>query len=512
MELCRSQQLISSQQLQPSSPLIRVCVGGGGGGDKDVFSEPPPPIGFRFIPEEHHLIDYLKKKFHNRNEHFPLILEKNIYDDDDCHPRKLLESHGTEGVVYLFSPRFRKYPNGTRPRRTTKHGKWKNSTKELPVMDHKGVRIGKKSGLVFLPGPEDKAKNWCLCEYWIPEFQIPKKKKAERKAEPIPNMMDEFAIYKLFLSNDPQRQGKKTGRKRVKELSGSTVKLPAKKLAQRVQEPSSSTVKLPAKKLAHGGSGGLQKVEAVCNIQNRQLQHGMAGLQNAEAVYNIQNRQLQHGMAQVGNGQAHYTHNELSYIRNHNEVNNNDKEDADEQFFQNCVFIMDSDHYSDHNFDTFPYPAITHLNRGSHINNKSTHSFYKDSANDNIISNYNGLQGGGGSGGGLGRTESGWENNNIISNYNGLQGGGGSGGGFGRTESGWANSSIVGNYNGLQGGDSGGGFGRSEYGYELPPFPDELVPNYNLYSNSVSQVYGGIASVQSHAPWQQEYPQELPPY
>ncbi|KAI3847219.1 hypothetical protein MKX03_024814, partial [Papaver bracteatum] len=61
------------------------------GGDKDVCTEPPPPpVGFRFIPEEHHLIDYLKKKFHNPEDHFPLILEKNIYDDDDCHPRNLL--------------------------------------------------------------------------------------------------------------------------------------------------------------------------------------------------------------------------------------------------------------------------------------------------------------------------------------------------------------------------------------------------------------------------------------
>lgn len=76
------------------------------------------------------------------------------------------ESHGKEGVVYLFSPRFRKYPNGKQLRRDAKHGKWKNSTPDEPVM-HEGVEIGRKCSFVFRPSPYYKTTHWYLWEYRI---------------------------------------------------------------------------------------------------------------------------------------------------------------------------------------------------------------------------------------------------------------------------------------------------------------------------------------------------------
>lgn len=186
-------------------------------------------------------------------------------------------------------------------------------------------------------------------------------------------------------------------------------------------------------------------------------------------------------MAQVGNDQAHYNHNDFSHYYNHNEINYHEQDYIiNEQLVQDIDWIMNSDHCSVRDFDVaglsstsnmlslqkdsmeppmsaFPYsPAFTHIDPGSSMNRQSTDSFYN-----------------------------GWANSNIVDNQNGLQGGG----------------------------FAGGGFDRIQYGHAFPPLPDKLVPNYNpYYSSGFTQMYSDIASVPSHAPLKQEYPQELPPY
>ncbi|CAH2077782.1 unnamed protein product [Thlaspi arvense] len=71
---------------------------------------------------------------------------------------------------YFFSPRDRKYPNGSRPNRVAGSGYWK-ATGTDKIITSDGRRVGIKKALVFYAGkaPKGSKTNWIMHEYRLIE-------------------------------------------------------------------------------------------------------------------------------------------------------------------------------------------------------------------------------------------------------------------------------------------------------------------------------------------------------
>lgn len=67
---------------------------------------------------------------------------------------------------YFFSPRDRKYPNGSRPNRVAGSGYWK-ATGTDKIISSQGKKVGIKKALVFYVGkaPKGTKTNWIMHEY-----------------------------------------------------------------------------------------------------------------------------------------------------------------------------------------------------------------------------------------------------------------------------------------------------------------------------------------------------------
>lgn len=70
---------------------------------------------------------------------------------------------------YFFTPRDRKYPNGSRPNRVTGNGYWKATGADKPITSKSdpNVTVGIKKALVFYAGKGLKGikTNWIMHEY-----------------------------------------------------------------------------------------------------------------------------------------------------------------------------------------------------------------------------------------------------------------------------------------------------------------------------------------------------------
>eukprot|EP00252_Welwitschia_mirabilis_P005388 TRINITY_DN1587_c0_g1_i1.p1 TRINITY_DN1587_c0_g1~~TRINITY_DN1587_c0_g1_i1.p1 ORF type:complete len:309 (-),score=39.68 TRINITY_DN1587_c0_g1_i1:552-1478(-) len=67
---------------------------------------------------------------------------------------------------YFFTPRDRKYPNGSRPNRAAGSGYWKATGTDKPIYSS-GTKVGVKKALVFYIGraPKGTKTNWIMHEY-----------------------------------------------------------------------------------------------------------------------------------------------------------------------------------------------------------------------------------------------------------------------------------------------------------------------------------------------------------
>ncbi|CAF1697666.1 NAC domain-containing protein 86 isoform X1 [Brassica napus] len=149
------------------------------------------PPGFRFHPTDEELITYyLKRKINGREIELEIIPEVDLYKCEpwDLPGKSLLPSKDQEW--YFFSPRDRKYPNGSRTNRATKGGYWKATGKDRRV-SLKDQAIGTKKTLVYYRGraPHGIRTGWVMHEYRLDETEC----------EPTAfGMQDAYALCRVF--------------------------------------------------------------------------------------------------------------------------------------------------------------------------------------------------------------------------------------------------------------------------------------------------------------------------
>ncbi|GLJ50220.1 hypothetical protein SUGI_1068960 [Cryptomeria japonica] len=137
------------------------------------------PPGFRFFPtDEELLVHYLCKKAASQALPVPIIAEVDLYKFD---PWQLPEkAFFGEKEWYFFTPRDRKYPNGSRPNRAAGSGYWKATGADKPITVKGGnKRVGIKKALVFYAGkaPKGTKTNWIMHEYRLADVNRPARKK-----------------------------------------------------------------------------------------------------------------------------------------------------------------------------------------------------------------------------------------------------------------------------------------------------------------------------------------------
>ncbi|CAH8354977.1 unnamed protein product [Eruca vesicaria subsp. sativa] len=137
--------------------------------EKDPLAQLSLPPGFRFYPtDEELLVQYLCRKVAGYHFSLQVIGDIDLYKFDPWDlPSKALFG---EKEWYFFSPRDRKYPNGSRPNRVAGSGYWK-ATGTDKIITSDGHRVGIKKALVFYAGkaPKGTKTNWIMHEYRLVE-------------------------------------------------------------------------------------------------------------------------------------------------------------------------------------------------------------------------------------------------------------------------------------------------------------------------------------------------------
>ncbi|KAL0423670.1 UNVERIFIED_CONTAM: NAC domain-containing protein 86 [Sesamum radiatum] len=157
------------------------------------------PPGFRFHPTDEELVAYyLKRKINGRKIDLEIIPEVDLYKCEpwDLPGKSLLPSKDLEW--YFFSPRDRKYPNGSRTNRATKAGYWKATGKDRKVSSQMRA-VGMKKTLVYYRGraPHGARTDWVMHEYRLDE----------RECENPSGLQDAYALCRVFkksLNNSPK--------------------------------------------------------------------------------------------------------------------------------------------------------------------------------------------------------------------------------------------------------------------------------------------------------------------
>ncbi|KAH1057467.1 hypothetical protein J1N35_035532 [Gossypium stocksii] len=153
-------------------------------------SELQLPPGFRFHPTDEELVmHYLCRKCASQSIAVPIIAEIDLYKYD---PWDLpdLALYG-EKEWYFFSPRDRKYPNGSRPNRAAGSGYWKATGADKPIGQPKPVGI--KKALVFYAGkaPKGEKTNWIMHEYRLADVDRSARKKNSLR-------LDDWVLCRIY--------------------------------------------------------------------------------------------------------------------------------------------------------------------------------------------------------------------------------------------------------------------------------------------------------------------------
>ncbi|MFS8010051.1 putative transcription factor NAM family [Helianthus anomalus] len=150
------------------------------------------PPGFRFHPTDEELVAYyLKRKINGHKIELEVIPEVDLYKCEpwDLPGKSLLPSKDLEW--YFFSPRDRKYPNGSRTNRATKGGYWKATGKDRNV-NSQSRAVGMKKTLVYYRGraPHGARSDWVMHEYRLDE--------RECESESGLKLQDAYSLCRVF--------------------------------------------------------------------------------------------------------------------------------------------------------------------------------------------------------------------------------------------------------------------------------------------------------------------------
>ncbi|KAF6170565.1 hypothetical protein GIB67_031973 [Kingdonia uniflora] len=148
------------------------------------------PPGFRFHPTDEELVmHYLCRKCSSMPISVPIIAEIDLYKFDPWQLPGLAE-YG-EKEWYFFSPRDRKYPNGSRPNRAAGSGYWKATGADKPIGTPKPVAI--KKALVFYSGkaPKGIKTNWIMHEYRLADVDRSARKKNNSR-------LDDWVLCRIY--------------------------------------------------------------------------------------------------------------------------------------------------------------------------------------------------------------------------------------------------------------------------------------------------------------------------
>ncbi|MCE3052314.1 hypothetical protein HAX54_052202 [Datura stramonium] len=159
-------------------------------GENSVF-----PPGFRFHPTDEELVlYYLKRKICRRRILLDAIAETDVYKWDPEDLPDLSKLKTGDRQWFFFSPRDRKYPNGARSNRATKHGYWKATGKDRTITCNSRA-VGVKKTLVFYKGraPVGERTDWVMHEYTMDEEELKRCQTAQ----------DYYALYKVFKKSGP---------------------------------------------------------------------------------------------------------------------------------------------------------------------------------------------------------------------------------------------------------------------------------------------------------------------
>ncbi|GJY39869.1 NAC domain-containing protein 67-like protein [Tanacetum coccineum] len=165
---------------------------------RDAEAELNLPPGFRFHPTDEELIlHYLSQKSRSMSTIASVDSPPSIIADVDLYkhePWDLPEMalFGTK-EWYFFTPRDRKYPNGSRPNRVTRNGYWKATGADKPIKSKSNSKmtVGIKKALVFYAGKGTKGikTNWIMHEY----------------RHPAPSKLDDWVLCRLYnKKNNPK--------------------------------------------------------------------------------------------------------------------------------------------------------------------------------------------------------------------------------------------------------------------------------------------------------------------
>ncbi|XP_027344395.1 protein ATAF2-like [Abrus precatorius] len=151
------------------------------------------PPGFRFHPTDDELVNhYLCRKCAAQSIAVPIIKEIDLYKFD---PWQLPEMalYG-EKEWYFFSPRDRKYPNGSRPNRAAGTGYWKATGADKPIGKPKALGI--KKALVFYAGkaPKGVKTNWIMHEYRLANVD----RSANKKTNNNNLRLDDWVLCRIY--------------------------------------------------------------------------------------------------------------------------------------------------------------------------------------------------------------------------------------------------------------------------------------------------------------------------
>ncbi|KAL3820964.1 hypothetical protein ACJIZ3_006869 [Penstemon smallii] len=168
--------------------------------ETDPLSQLSLPPGFRFYPtDEELLVQYLCRKIAGHNFPLPIIGDIDLYKFDPWDlPSKAIFG---EKEWYFFSPRDRKYPNGSRPNRVAGSGYWK-ATGTDKIITTEGRKVGIKKSLVFYIGkaPKGTKTNWIMHEFRVSES--PKKNGSAR--------LDDWVLCRIYKKSSSTGTGQKS--------------------------------------------------------------------------------------------------------------------------------------------------------------------------------------------------------------------------------------------------------------------------------------------------------------